>query len=77
MIKKDQYLADVFPQPAIKTKVAPPPKRETRQIKGMIKCGKSCANCPYVKEGKIIKINKDENWIINKQVNCETYNCIY
>ena len=91
MIKKDQYLADVFPQPPmtgyrkqrnlknylIKTKVAPPPKRETRQIKGMIKCGKSCANCPYVKEGKIIKINKEENWIINKQVNCETYNCIY
>ena len=91
MVKKDQYLAKVFPQPPmtgyrkqrnlknylIKSKVPPPPKRTSRNLKGMSKCGKSCANCPYVKEGKEVKINNKDTWKINKEVNCETYNCIY
>ena len=61
----------------IKTKVPPQQKRDSRDLKGMTKCKKSCATCPYVKEGTKIKINNGENWIINKKVNCETYNCVY
>ena len=88
MIKRDQYLAEVFPKPPmtgyrkqrniknylIKSKA---PKRENRELKGMSKCKKNCVNCPYVKEGKEVKINTTEKWTINNKVNCETFNCIY
>ncbi len=91
MLKKDQYLAKVFPQPPmvgfrkqqnlksylIKAKVPPPPKRESRNKNGMSKCGKLCAICPYVKEGKDVQINTKDICNINQEVNCETYNCIY
>ena len=92
MVKKDQYLAEVFPQPPmtgfrkqrnlknylIKAKVPPPPpKHAARELKGMSKCGKQCANCPYIKEGNEVKINNIDKWKINKKVNCETYNCVY
>ena len=36
-----------------------------------------CATCPYIIAGKSIKIKENENWNIQKKVNCETYNCIY
>ena len=33
-------------------------------------------HCPYIKEIKIVKINK-KNWFINKKPNCNTFNVIY
>ena len=55
-----------------------PPKRNTpRQLKGSTKCDKSCPGCPYMKPAKEIKVKENEKWMINKKLNCETYNCIY
>jgi hypothetical protein len=92
MTSQDQYLAEVFPQPpltafrrqttirnlVIKAKVPDQLRRnEKRQLKGMAKCGKSCTACPYIKEGKTVKINQNKYWSINKHVNCESYNIVY
>ena len=92
MTSQDQYLAEVFPQPpltafrrqttirnlVIKAKVPDQPRRhEKRQLKGMVKCGKSCTACPYIKEGKTVRINENKEWTINKHVNCESYNIVY
>ena len=44
----------------------------------MSKCNKIwCNACPFVNEGKNIKINKQKNWNINKAVNCNSFNIIY
>ena len=43
----------------------------------MKRCGKMCTACPYIKEGRNIKINQKETWKINKNVNCETPNIVY
>ena len=43
----------------------------------MKKCGKWCTACPYVREGKNIKINQNKTWKINRNVNCETSNIVY
>jgi hypothetical protein len=92
MTSQDQYLAECFPEPPltafrrqrnirdllIKAKVPEPPKQHAqRNLKGMTKCGKSCTACPYIKSGKIIKINENTNWNINKKANCESYNVVY
>ena len=87
---QDSYMKEVFPEPPltafkkqanikdhiIRAKVAPPktsyPKR---YLRGMKKCGK-CTLCPYIKEGRKLKINGAE-WNINKQLNCNSYNVIY
>ena len=92
MVKSDQHLAKVFPEPPmtayrkqrnikdflIRSKVASQPKKYTeRKQYGMYKCEKSCPSCPYIKIGKTLKINENENWRISQKVNCETFNCIY
>ena len=92
MIKQDKYLEEVFQEPPltayrrqrnlrdvlIKAKVPPAPTlRPKRELLGMSKCGKNCTACPYIMEGKKVKINHQETWRIEKKVNCETYNCIY
>ena len=92
MLKSDSYLSQVFPEPPltafkkqstlknilVKTKVPNQPKRNSvREIKGSTKCTKSCTACPFMKTTKEVKLNKNENWFINKRLNCETYNCIY
>ena len=62
----------------IKSKVPPPPPiHPKRVVKGMSKCGKACTACSYVEVGKTIKIEENNLWKIEKQVNCNTYNCIY
>ena len=92
MVTQNQYLASCFPEPPltafkrprnireflIRAKVPPPPKkREDRDLKGMKDCGKQCSACPYMKEGRNIKINKKSQWKINKSVNCNSFNVIY
>ena len=92
MISQDKYLAEVFQEAPltaykrqnnlrvmlITSKVPPPPERyPRRELKGMAKCGQSCTACKFVKEGKSITIDKDKNCKIERQVNCNTFNCIY
>ena len=43
----------------------------------MKKCGQNCSACPYIKEGQNIKINKNSDWKINKEVSCTSYNVVY
>ena len=92
MITQNKYLAEVFVEPPltayrrqnnlrdmlIKSKVPPlPPLHPRRVIKGMAKCGEACTACPFVKEGKNIRIDENNIWKIERSVNCNTFNCIY
>ena len=93
MISRDQHLKEVFPEPPltgyrrqrnlrdilIRAKVPTKPKLyPQRNLKGMTKCNKPyCRTCPFIKEGKKIKINQKENWNINKAVNCNSNNIVY
>ena len=43
----------------------------------MKKCGKSCTACPYMLEGKYIKIDERTTWKIEKNVSCNSFNVIY
>ena len=42
----------------------------------MRKCWQDCPTCPYVTEGRDIKINRNK-WKINMQFNCSSYNVVY
>ena len=43
----------------------------------MSRCNKAnCTSCPYIKEGKGIKIN-EEPWTINRKLDCNSYNIVY
>ena len=92
MVKGDNYLLKVFPEPPItgfrrqknlknfliKSKIPSAPKlHEERKLNGMLKCNKSCTACPYINTTKNIKINESETWKINKKLTCETFNCVY
>ena len=43
----------------------------------MVKCGKSCTACPYVKEENVQKFGKNGKWILNRKLSCENSNIIY
>ena len=92
MVVQDEYLKNVFKEPPltaykrqknikdfiIRAKVPMDPEvRPKRKNPGMKKCGKWCTACPYVKEGKSVKIDKNKTWSINKNVNCLTSNIVY
>jgi hypothetical protein len=90
MVSQDSYLAEVFKQPPltafrrqknirnhiIRAQVPKLSKYNKRIINGMKKCGQNCTACPYIKEGKLLKIGSTE-WKINRQVNCNSFNIIY
>ena len=91
MVAQDSYLAEAFPQPPltafkrqknlrdflVRAKVPKSPKTHPqRQLKGMKKCGKMCTACPYIREGRVIKIGEKE-WRIDDKLNCNSYNIIY
>ena len=62
----------------IRAKVPQPPEtRKKRLLKGMAKCGKSCTACPYVMEGRNIKVKRGTTWKINKILTCNSYNVVY
>ena len=93
MVSRDAHLQEVFPEPPliafkrqrnlrdhlIRAKVPETIKPyPERNLKGMTKCNKIwCSACPYVQEGKYIKIKKQKNWFINKTVNCNSFNIVY
>ena len=73
MVSQNNYLAECFTAPPliafkrqrnmreslIRAKVPPPPElRPKRKIKGVIKYGKEYSACPYLIEGRNIKIDK-------------------
>ena len=93
MITTDPSLKEIFPKPPIVAYKRPPtigdklihskvPKqnnrRSLRQVKGMKKC-LNCANCPYVKEGKVVKKSfaSKASVTINAAATCETHNVVY
>jgi hypothetical protein len=90
MTSKNKYLSEVFKRPpliaykrqqtirqyVIRAKVQKKQIYEKRNIRGMKKCGQSCTMCPYVREGKTIKINGIE-WKINQNLHCKSYNVVY
>ena len=71
--KRQKNLRDFL----IRAKV-PKPRSQypSRNLKGMKKCGQNCTMCPYVKEGKTVKIGNKE-WKINSKVDCMSYNVVY
>ena len=92
MIAQDQYLEEVFPEPPltafrrqnnirsllIRAKVPEITKKyKKRHIRGMRKCGKSCSACPYILEGKSIKIRPGTTWKLTRSLSCENNNIIY
>ena len=91
MIDRDKNLGEVFKKPPliaykrqqnlkgmlIRAKVASKGKKyPKRKLLGMKKCGDSCTVCPYIREGKSIKIN-GVDWKINRKLNCKSFNVVY
>jgi hypothetical protein len=92
MVAQNKYMAECFPEPPltafkrprnikellIRAKVPPPlDLRQKRELKGMVKCSNNCSACPYVKQGRNVKINKRSTWRINRRLNCNTFNAVY
>ena len=91
MANRNKYLQDVFKRPPliaykrqqnlrghlIRARVPRAPRpHPQRQVLGMKKCGNNCTACPYIREGKSIKINGID-WKINNKLNCQSYNVVY
>ena len=91
MTARNPYLAQVFKKPPliafkrqknlrenlIRAQIPRTQERyPKRKLKYMTKCGSNCTACPYIREGKNIKIN-GVNWYINKKVNCQSFNVVY
>ena len=91
MTSKNPYLLEVFPEPPmvafrrqknikdylIRSKIPCITNRKSnRDKRGMKKCGKQCPSCPFIKEGKFVKVNQSK-WIINTEATCETKNIVY
>ena len=92
MKSQDKYLSDCFSKPMltahrrqpnlrnilIKPRLPPPPNPyPKRNLTGMIKCGLSCTACPYILEGKCMKIDGKNTWKIERRLNCKSFNIIY
>ena len=81
MKSQDKYLSDCFSKPMltayrrqpnlrnilIKSRIPPPPNPyPKRDLKGMKKCGLVCTACPYIIDGKSVKIDGRNSWKIEK-----------
>ena len=44
---------------------------------GVMKCGKNCANCPYMIEGDEIQMEKGETFRVQENLSCRSKNVIY
>ena len=92
MVSRNKHLEEVFPSPPLTAYKRQPnlrsilvraalPKGKTRypqrNQKGMSKCNtENCNACPFIKEGKQIKIN-GVLWKINRKLDCKSYNIVY
>ena len=92
MVSRDKYLENVFPSPPltaykrqpnirshiIRAAVPKGPGRyPQRNQRSMSKCNEqNCTACPFIIEGKEIKINGIQ-WKIKRRLNCRSYNVIY
>ena len=91
MTYNESYLKDVFPSPPlvaykkqpnlrnflIRAKVPQTRSHYTKRlIKGMKKCNKPCAACPFIMETKQVKCS-NITWTLRQQLNCNTSNIIY
>ena len=73
--KRQRNLRDLLIKAKVPENEKPYPERS---LKGMKKCNKVwCSACPYVGEGKSIKIEGQKDWNINKTVNCNSFNIVY
>ena len=92
MKSQDKYLSECFSKPMltayrrqpnlrnilVKSRIPPPPNPyPKRDLKGMKKCGLACTACPYIIEGKSVKIDRKNSWNIEKHVSCKSFNIIY
>ena len=89
MVHKNSYLSEVFTRPPLTSYRRQPnirnyliraklPENEKKSggLKGMNKCCKWCPACPYIKEGKSVKI-KNKEWKIFKPYDCNSYNVVH
>ena len=72
-LKRQNNIKSYLVRAKVSNKTSSYPKRF---LKGMKRCGTSCTACPYIKEGKTLKINNKE-WNINRQLTCDSYNVVY
>ena len=91
MVGMDQYMSEVFPEPPltafkrpknikeylVRAKLPGLNNRPKRKVNGMSKCNKPCQACPYILEGKEVKVNNNAIWRIMAPVNCNSENCVY
>ena len=62
---------------SVRDKVVALNSRPKRKLNGMRKCNKPCQACPYILEGKEVKINYKTTWEITNRVNCKSKNIVY
>ena len=43
----------------------------------MKKCGQNCPSCPFIREGKSVKIKTNSTWKFNGEFSCDNSNVIY
>ena len=92
MVHQDQHLAEVFSQPPltgfkrqpnirsylIRAQLPEPePRYPKRNLKGMKKCENNCTACPFILEGKSVKINTKTDWKISTAATCSSFNVVY
>ena len=56
---------------------SPPEIHSKRNVRAMENCGKSCPPCPYIKEGRSVKIVDNLTWKIEKKSTYESFNVIF
>ena len=92
MVSRNKYLGEVFPSPPLTAYKRQPNQKSflvraalpkgnrrypQRNQKGMSKCNtQNCTACPFIREGKNIKIN-GAPWKINRKLDCQSYNIVY
>ena len=89
MVNRNSYLKEAFPRPPITAYKRQPNIRNllvrakvpkngntARKLKGMSKCGNGSPACPFIRDGKVVKINQKE-WNVNNKFDCNTFNVVY
>ena len=89
IVDRDKNIREVFKKPPliaykrqqnlkgmlIRAKKAAKGKKYTARL-GMKECGNNCTQCPYICEGKSIKIYW-VYWKINRKLSCKSFHVVY